>query len=68
MSETKSKKLIIHLTPSMHGAIKARAADSKVSMAEYVRATLIARQEDETLPPVRAEVLAGVIADSPREY
>lgn len=57
MSETKSKKLIIHLTPTMHAAIKTRAAQRRVSMAEYVRATLIARQESDHLPPVDGDTL-----------
>ena len=40
MSDLKSKKLIVHLTPQMHKDVAYSAKRLKISMGEYVRRAL----------------------------
>lgn len=37
LRDLKSKKLIVHLTPAMHGAVANEATKAGISMGEYVR-------------------------------
>ena len=43
--EPKSKKMIIHVTPSMHADLKAAASKANVSMSEYVRSSIQQRMD-----------------------
>ena len=43
MPETKSKKMIIHITPSLHKRIKEAAESEDTSMSEFIRSSVIQR-------------------------
>lgn len=43
MPEAKSKKMIIHITPTMHTRIKHAAKEADVSMSEFIRSSVAQR-------------------------
>lgn len=48
MTEALSKKMIIHVSPSLHERLKRAAAASDISMSEYVRTSVSQRIETES--------------------
>jgi predicted DNA-binding protein len=63
-NERKNKKLIIHLTPSMHQHVKDSAKRQGVSMAEYVR--LAVERARDLEPVIGANIIRAL--GVPREY
>ncbi|MEC8306253.1 MAG: hypothetical protein VXZ72_00125 [Chlamydiota bacterium] len=43
MPETKSKKMIIHITPTLHTRIKEAAKVADMSMSEFIRSSVAQR-------------------------
>jgi hypothetical protein len=67
MLDVKSKKLILHVTPSMHDAVKQAAEREGVSMAEYIRGALQQRIETAcAVELVKESLLASM--ETRREY
>lgn len=62
MPETKSKKMIIHITPSLHRRIKEAAKSEDTSMSEFIRNSVIQRLDITSL------LLHKPIKESEREY
>ena len=51
MPEAKSKKMIIHITPSLHERIKQAAKEADTSMSEFIRSSVVQRLDLATLFP-----------------
>lgn len=43
MPEAKSRKMIIHITPTLHARIKDAAKEADVSMSEFIRNSVTQR-------------------------
>jgi predicted HicB family RNase H-like nuclease len=57
MAEAKSKKMIIHITPTLHARIKDAAKSADVSMSEFIRSSVTQRLDltSVLLPKVKGE-------------
>jgi|11_taG_2_1085331.scaffolds.fasta_scaffold100655_2 predicted HicB family RNase H-like nuclease len=62
MPEAKSKKMIIHITPTLHSRIKEAAAAADTSMAEFVRNSVAQRLD------LTSILLAKEAKGADREY
>lgn len=54
MPETKSKKMIIHITPSLHERIKHAAKEADTSMSEFIRSSVVQRLDLSSLFPSKS--------------
>ena len=62
MPEAKSKKMIIHVTPTLHARIKEAAATADTSMAEFIRSSVAQRLD------LKAVLLSKDMKGADREY
>lgn len=65
MSERMSKKMIIHISPSLHKRIKHASHEEGVSMSEFIRASVSQRLD---LKTARLGVLESKDERKAREY
>lgn len=66
MAESKSKRMVIHITPTMHERVKQAAAQNNMSMSEFIRMSV-----DERLDVVSAYLGVTTVlreSEKTREY
>ena len=62
MPETKSKKMIIHITPSLHKRVREAAKGADMSMSEFIRSSVIQRLD------LTSVLLPKPVSGADREY